>query len=490
MATNLGASFEDTSNLITSFPNPQSQENIFFYLDACHMLKLIRNCLASQGKLTHGDGNEILWIFFENLVNLQNIEGLHAATKLRKRHLQWAREKMKVKIAAQTFSNSVADAFLFLCLDLQHEDFLGATGTATFCKIFNNLFDILNSRNWASKTKYRKPLSMSNHTEIIDYLKYCKNYILGLKLNGVPVVQTNRRTGFLGFLVDIESLMSMFTKYIQSETPLLKYILTYKISQDHLEIFFSAVRSRGGSNNNPTCKQFEAIYKRLLLHTEIKGADSGNAVAIDNTSLLHCSSRTLTCNDNGENLQDTPDFIQIFNELQEHDYISTPVWHLTTYTTDIVAYISGFVVKCLTKCISCAFCLLTLENSTVVSLLQQRKQYGRMVSASPLVIKIFETAEKCLRVIKAEHDIFHMKNLPNILINSTIRNLPLTLFDDFAEHMVTENILNNHCLQLIKLILEKYFKLRLHHETTRLNDADTGNRVRSMLAKTILFKGQ
>jgi hypothetical protein len=280
-------------------------------------------------------------------------------------------------------------------------------------------------------------------------------------LNGVPVVQTNRKTGFLGFLVDIESLMSMFTKYIQSETPLLKYILTYKISQDHLEIFFSAVRSRGGSNNNPTCKQFEAIYKRLLLHTEIKGADSGNAVAIDNTSLLHCSSRTLTCNDNGENLQDTPDFIQIFNELQEHDYISTPVWHLTTYTTDIVAYISGFVVKCLTKCISCAFCLLTLENSTVVSLLQQRKQYGRMVSASPLVIKICETAEKCLRVIKAEHDIFHMKNLPNILINSTIRNLPLTLFDDFAEHMVTENILNNHCLQLIKLILEKYFKLRL-----------------------------
>jgi hypothetical protein len=92
MATNLGASFK-----VTSFPNPRSQENIFFYLDACHMLKLIRNCLASQGKLTDGDGNEILWIFFENLVNLQNIEGLHATTKLRKRHLEWAREKNESK---------------------------------------------------------------------------------------------------------------------------------------------------------------------------------------------------------------------------------------------------------------------------------------------------------------------------------------------------------------------------------------------------------
>lgn len=51
--------------------------------------------------------------------------------------------------------------------------------------------------------------------------------------------------------------------------------------------------------------------------------------------------------------------------------------------------------------------------------------------------------------------------------------------------MVIENIFNNHCLQLIKIILEKYFKLRLHHEAERLKDAETSNRVRSMLTKKI-----
>jgi len=53
------------------------------------------------------------------------------------------------------------------------------------------------------------------------------------------------------------------------------FILTYKISQDHLEMFFSAIRAKGGFNNNPTTMQFEAAYKRLLIHTELKNFRRG-----------------------------------------------------------------------------------------------------------------------------------------------------------------------------------------------------------------------
>ena len=49
-----------------------------------------------------------------------------------------------------------------------------------------------------------------------------------------------------------------------------KACLTYKLSQDHLELFFSAVRAAGGFNN-PTAQQFMAAYKRLLLRSTIKG---------------------------------------------------------------------------------------------------------------------------------------------------------------------------------------------------------------------------
>lgn len=43
------------------------------------------------------------------------------------------------------------------------------------------------------------------------------------------------------------------------------------MSQDHVEIFFAAVRDKGGYNNNPFTKQekFSYAYKRLLLHTKL-----------------------------------------------------------------------------------------------------------------------------------------------------------------------------------------------------------------------------
>ena len=47
-----------------------------------------------------------------------------------------------------------------------------------------------------------------------------------------------------------------------------KNLSTYKLSQDYIETFFSALRSKG-FNNNPNAQQFESAYKRLLVRHEI-----------------------------------------------------------------------------------------------------------------------------------------------------------------------------------------------------------------------------
>ncbi|KAF2892532.1 hypothetical protein ILUMI_13641 [Ignelater luminosus] len=290
MVSFLGAQIEDSANLKTEFPHSSTSDSVFFYLDPRHIIKLTRNCLATKG-------GEIL-------------------------HLQWEREKMKLKIAAQTFSNSVADALLFLSEDLQLKEFKNASVTAKFCEVMNNLFVTLNTRNWASKARYTKPPCGKNYNKIHTYLLFYKEYIQGLKLNGV-VLQTNRKTGILSLLICIDSLLGMYQKDIQTGVPLLRYILTYKISQDYLEISFSAVRGKFGSNNNPTCRKFKEAYKRLLLHTEIKGADSRNALALDNKSILCCSN---------DDLLDSEDFVGLSRKLE--DYMSAQVWHLATYTSD------------------------------------------------------------------------------------------------------------------------------------------------------------
>jgi hypothetical protein len=87
MATHLGADFSNPDSLKTWFEHPIHKYKIFLFLDACHMLKLIRNCLASQGIMTNATNELIAWDFFKKLVELQEAEGLHAATKIKKTHI-------------------------------------------------------------------------------------------------------------------------------------------------------------------------------------------------------------------------------------------------------------------------------------------------------------------------------------------------------------------------------------------------------------------
>lgn len=68
------------------------------------------------------------------------------------------------------------------------------------------------------------------------------------------------------------------------ENPALRYLLIYKMSQDHLELFFSAVRAAGGWNNNPTSRQFKSSYKQLLMRHNLKGGH-GNCIAQDSTEI-------------------------------------------------------------------------------------------------------------------------------------------------------------------------------------------------------------
>lgn len=108
------------------------------------MLKLIRNTVA-QYDLIDNEGNTIKWSFLEKLVNIQEKHKLHPATKIRRRHIKFQKEKMKVKLAAQMFSKSVVDALIFMKQKFP-PDFTDVNATTKFCETINNVFDILNSR--------------------------------------------------------------------------------------------------------------------------------------------------------------------------------------------------------------------------------------------------------------------------------------------------------------------------------------------------------
>ncbi|CAH1994072.1 unnamed protein product [Acanthoscelides obtectus] len=350
MASHLGANF-DVSIMKTCFTHPVTGSDVFIILDPCHMIKLVRNTFGSQKYLIDQDGNQIDWNFLSKLVYTQYSEGLHLGTKITVRHLQFVREKMKVKIATQTLSKSVADALSYLCKDLKLPAFQNAEATAIFIKKFNDVFDIFNSRNKLAKYQFKRPLSPATAEHFFSFFDELSSYIKNLKLGSIPIIQSPRKTGFLGFLICITSLKGLYNAYILENK--LKFILTNKLSQDHLELFFGAIRGKGGYNNNPSARHFEAAYKRLLVHTEITGPSSGNISDGNSVTILSCGSgREITATDSGDDLTDSKQYLDFEQDVKNNisTYISSSsAWDLTDYSENVVGYISGFVVKTMKK---------------------------------------------------------------------------------------------------------------------------------------------
>jgi len=111
----LGADFNKVCVKNSVFPHPSPDAPpVHCFLDATHMIKLVRSCLATKGtiviKTAKGDLDCKKWSHIKELFPLQSEEGLRLANKLTRNHIEWERQKMKFKLAVQIFSQSVADA--------------------------------------------------------------------------------------------------------------------------------------------------------------------------------------------------------------------------------------------------------------------------------------------------------------------------------------------------------------------------------------------
>lgn len=95
----------------------------------------------------------------------------------------------------------------------------------------------------------------------------------------IKIVLSRRKTGFVGMILAIRNAITMYEHQVV-EKNYLQYVCTYKFSQDHLKMFLSVVRSCGGYNNNPSCRQIGFIFKRLVVQNEIKQV-IGNCIPLE-----------------------------------------------------------------------------------------------------------------------------------------------------------------------------------------------------------------
>jgi hypothetical protein len=159
----MGANY-DLENFKPNFPHPVTDKNVYTFFDACHMLKLCRNAFCDKNILFDLNNLKIEWQYIKRLVEVQESEGLRAANKLTRRHINYKNEIMKVFLAAQTMSASVASALCFSKGLIK--DFEQCEATANFCLIINNIFDILNCKNKFSNGTLQIPMNDTNLNHI------------------------------------------------------------------------------------------------------------------------------------------------------------------------------------------------------------------------------------------------------------------------------------------------------------------------------------
>jgi hypothetical protein len=190
-----------------TLPHPsEPQSNINFIIDPCHLLKNVRNCFGDQKVLYHQE-KKIEWKFIEELHKNQLKSNLYLS-KITGKHLDYAKSKMNVKLAAQTISTKTADAIDHLREDQGLEEFAGSQETSAFIRNFNNIFDFCNSSNvWDKGTK--SAITISNIVQKEEFVNEMCSYINELKdENGKPIITTRRKTGFLGFMGTMHSILN------------------------------------------------------------------------------------------------------------------------------------------------------------------------------------------------------------------------------------------------------------------------------------------
>ena len=224
MLKSLGADLRHTS-IQPWFPHPcNSEVKVYVLLDVCHALKLARNVLASQPYVKSPDDEEISWKFIEELHSVQISEGTRAGCKLQKKHIAWSKNKMKVGIAASTLSRSVADALDFCRIDCKNPKFADSAATSKFLRVIDGVFDVLNSRNPLA-IGTRAPMSWKNKAEWEKIFSEALTYITNLKTwKGQLLVASQQRTGFIGFILAIESFKGLYIDYVENGP--LDYLIT------------------------------------------------------------------------------------------------------------------------------------------------------------------------------------------------------------------------------------------------------------------------
>ena len=399
--------------------------------------------------------------------------------------------------------------------------------TAKFIQLHNDLLDILNAKRISAPglKKAITPGNMIERTKIFNeiremydelwadvpvYDRKTKTTYISPK---VKLIHSERRTPFLGLLLDMDVIERLVT-YMELKTLDLAFLCSYKLCQDFLEIFFNAIRSRNGWAYNPTSRQYRYAYRQLVVHAggTILASAMANCQPQDETSVLMISWNNFCSNTFVvAETTDTVEYTLVPTDEEQDKFDSIMNEHgckvdNCVFCMGALCYIAGYLPFSLLKVIKCTECIAALRDTTIdpcpkksLILLKnyvKQEDYdietktpkGLFVPSGSLCRLIF-LAEKIFRKVELEQRfLIDRKNAIDHLVYFTMCDLQQDLFLELQEskHYIVTSFgasPDNHMFSFIRLILKKFFALRI--KKFKKTQLESGN----VLQRTRIFKG-
>lgn len=287
-----------------------------------------------------------------------------------------------------------------------------------------------------------------------------------MKFNDQLLHTTNKKTFIYGFAIAVKSLLSIARLIFSNYSINFSYILTYKFSQDHLELLFAQIRKRGGSNNNPNVVQLKTAIKQILLKNAFKLKNNGNCNTFDEDVM--CSifdfkwNKKEQFNDDcqmGEANQDILNRLQLINNINPS---------LQSAKENILYYILGYIILKIIKKLDCNSCIKSIFKETdhnyfspTYGKFVNLRQNGGLILGSESSFKIIMEAEKILLNLTNNLTNLNIPNLNKKIMYQCTNNLSLD-HNIFSELDCNSSILERpHKMILISLLINRYLSVRL-----------------------------
>ncbi|KAJ8915503.1 hypothetical protein NQ315_012384 [Exocentrus adspersus] len=357
--------------------------------------------------------------------------------------------KMKVKVAANQLSHTVAASIeTFSALGLLPSESLH---TAEFVHDVDNLFDSLNGTGtlFSDGKQFRCSLSeVSPHLEFWSkLLPKIKNWKL-IDL-GTSKDCTKQYHFVEGWQLTIRSVIYIWNNLRQKG---LRYLSLRSLNQDPLQNLFGQIRQHGISNSNPTCHQFVAALKTVVVNnltvplSKNQNCEDDNCTPLGDFCSFLLQQSAIDSNSSGSDDCDLTD-LQCYS-VEDNDNQGT-------------TYVAGYILSKI-KVPDCEICRRHLYSPDVQQnhLFVTFKEYDdkqRLTYASDNVVNLIE--------------LFIHTNLYNFLDKYSHCSFLENKFKEFyADSFTSFKFCDEHnCLQLIidkaiRLTIYKYLK---EHKTTK-----------------------